>query len=248
MIREALEYLFLNNAKRVEPIRILADDPRTDRFVIDGKITTIQREPRPRSHAPRSLDDFAETVLKFGDEAEVFFNESSVSARLDGDGQRVDSAVFTLETSDAWNKLSELDEWMTQKDFVRLLRIDFGACLHSGVLLDKVRKLKFENGQTVTSEISRRKESLGKSITAEVPGETDLPEVVTLNIAVYKSLGERERYSIQCSVEIDPMKLDCFRLLPMPDEMERVQHLAMDSIRARLAESLPGVPAFYGHP
>ena len=37
--------------------------------------------------------------------------------------------------------------------------------------------------------------------------------------------------------------------MPLPDEIERVQQLAVQSIGERLAESLnEGIPAYYGNP
>ena len=109
--------------------------------------------------------------------------------------------------------------------------------------------MKFENGVITQSEIKKNRESLGKEITAKVETPLDVPDCVTLNVPVYKSLGEREPYPIYCSVEIDPVRQDAFRLAPLPDEIERVQYLAVGSILQRLRESLPdGVPCYYGSP
>jgi hypothetical protein len=139
--------------------------------------------------------------------------------------------------------------WKTHKDFIRLLKIDLAGALPAGSLLDIIRRVKFENGAITTSEVKKNRESLGKEITAKIDASGEIPDEVTLQVPVYSSMGEKQPYPLQCSVEVDPTRTDAFRLSPLPDEIERVQQLAVGSILERLRVALPdGCPAYYGSP
>jgi hypothetical protein len=248
MIREALEYFVRISREADKPFNLEIADPKAKYFLVNGKILRAEIPENPREHRPNSLEDFIAVVLKFGDDPFVFFDEKSVIGILDGYDHRVNWVTFVLVKSDQWEALTSYGRWLSQKDFVRLLRIDLVGCLLPATLLDRVRKLVIENGVAISSEVGRQKESLGRSIQATVTGSGDFPEQVVLSIPIYKTLGEKAGYPLRCSVEIDPMRMEPFRLLPLPDELERVQHLAMTSIRERLLAGLDGVPIFYGRP
>jgi hypothetical protein len=250
MIKDALEYLFSQHGRRVEPIDLGIKDATARHIALDGTISRIDVPAKPREHRPASLDDLIKCVDSFGSDPAVFFDEEAVVAVLDGEGHRVELASFILAKSDQFTTIRGLSQrgWMDQKSFIRLLRIDLAGCMEPAQLLDRVRKLSFESGQTVRSEVSRQKESLGRLITAAASGETEIPEEVDVHLSLYKSLGENEVYTIRCSVEVDPTRTDAFRLLPMPDEIESIQHAHMGDIRCRLTAGLPGIPVFYGHP
>ena len=87
---------------------------------------------------------------------------------------------------------------------------------------------------------------MGRSITAKVSGEGEIPEEVTLEVPVYSTPGETARYAVRCSVEVDP-GTGRFTLAPPPDELTRVQTLALASIRERLSQGT-NIPAYLGAP
>jgi hypothetical protein len=252
MLKEALEYLMSQSADGVKPIDLETDDPRSKTFVIGGNVTEVETPVPPRNHNVNSLEDFAKFVAECSPEdCVVFYDESVVVGILDNDGHRVERVAFVLSQSDQFDTIEALNGtscWKNQKDFVRLLKIDLAGAIPPVDLLEVVRRVKFENGTTVKSEVGRARESLGREIRSQVETEREVPEGVVVWVPVYKSLGEREKFGVECSVEVDPL-MGTFRLAPLPDEVERVQHLAMASIRRRLEESLPdGVPVFYGSP
>ncbi len=60
---------------------------------------------------------------------------------------------------------------------------------------------------------------------------------LAVSVPVYKEAGERAEYVVQCGIEIDTVN-QRFQLLPLPDELERIQNLAQESIFARLKDGL----------
>jgi hypothetical protein len=251
MDRETLEFLDGNSAERIKPIPLETGDIAAKMFAINGEIKSIPIAAKPRDHRLMSLDDLIAMVTEIDGEehlSAVFFSEQMVVSVLDYSDYRRNLATFSLIKSDAWQTVLGLKQWLDHKAFVRLLRIDLRGCIENSELLDTIRSIKTENGAVVKSDIGRQKESLGRSITGAVLTEKEIPEEVNLELPIYKSLGEDQLYVIRCSVEVDPMRSEPFRLLPMPDEIDRAQQRAMGSIRDRLKEALPDVPAFYGHP
>jgi hypothetical protein len=216
-----------------------------------GVIEKIPRPPKPRQHKVETLNDLLAAAGRYqdGKPASVWFNVHEVVAITRDDDHPIDRVTFKLTMSDPWMELTLLESksWCEHKDFVRLLRINLAGC-GADALLESVRKMKFENGAVVTSEVARNRESLGRSITSQATGEKEIPEELTLSVPIYSNRGETDRYGIRCSVEVDPLR-GLFRLLPMPDEIERVYGLALESIRSRLEDALPkDVPAFCGMP
>lgn len=254
MIKEALEYIAKLGYDQQKPGRLDIPDPRASRYLIGKEVLSVASPEPPRGHSVQSLDDFLSMVAdntaeQSAPEATVFVDESCVVCVLDNDSFRVERFRFPLTWSDVWKTVKSMAQWKDQKAFIRLLKIDLAGALPENALLNTIRKVKFENGVVTQSEIKKNRESLGKEITSKVETPLDVPDYVTLTVPVYKSLGERDTYPISCSVEIDPVRQDAFRLAPLPDEIERVQYLAVGSILDRLRAALPeGVPCYYGSP
>jgi hypothetical protein len=256
MLKEALQYLFDQGKQLAQPIKLDILDARHFHFLNDGTPVAVPRPAPIRQTLIRSLEDFIRFAAesKSDDEAvqAVYFNEDRITLVNDEGAHRLERIYFVLEESDQWSTtegLRDNAQWMQAKQFVRLLRVDLAGALPSNQLVDIVRSVKFENGTMMTVETKRQRESMGKEILAAVKTDQDIPEEVTLQIPVYKSHGENERYGLRCAVEVDPSTLAAFRLTPLPDEIERVQALAVQSIGDRLRAELPSsIPSYYGSP
>lgn len=252
MIKEALLFLegLIERAQTPQKVKEHYD-PREELYAIGGKLESKPTPIAPRAHRVKSLVEIIAFSGGIGPawSPVVFASESEVVLVLDSNGHRVERVTFSLQASDIWDTVRKMGAWKSQKDFVRLLKIDLAGCLPENALLDTIRKVKFENGVTTVQEVKKNRESLGKEITAKVETPLEIPDYITLQCPVYKSLGETDAYPVQCSVEVDPTRTDAFRLAPLPDEIERVQYLAIDSILDRLKEGLcEGVPCYYGSP
>jgi hypothetical protein len=251
MIREALEFLANLSTQAVAPFRVNAKDQRAEHYLVGGEEIDIVVDPPPRDFKVNSLADLLTMTEGICEPvpAAVFYDEQKVVLVFDYDGHRVERATFKMELADSWKSVCQLSAWLEGKTLIRMLRTSLYGCLPDAQLADIIRRVKFEAGQTMVAETQRGKESLGREVTAKVSTAIEVPERVTLMVPVYSSLGETERYPLMCSVEIDPMRTEAFQLKPLPDEIERVQQFAVQSIGERLQIGLPeGVPAYYGSP
>jgi hypothetical protein len=253
MIKEALEFL-ASQARLAADVNVLDNikDPRAAHMSDSyGKPFTVAQPKPPRKHVIESLVDLIQLANRFAQNCEVvtWYNESCVTVVLDDDGHRIERATFTLNESELFQRVRELKKQRFDiKAFVRLLKVELVGTLDPHMLLNIVRSLKFENGIVVKAKLDRQSESMGREIVSAVSGDKDIPEFATLQLPVYRNLGERERFALICSVEVDPSE-GRFALIPFPDEIERVQQMAVQSIHARLEGGLlDTAPCYYGSP
>lgn len=257
MIADALKYLIELGEKAQAPIKLDVPDPRQVYYAIGGESAEYDLPEPPRDHRPGTLEDLISLANRFAEDVDeacrpvAWYGPEAVVLVLDDDGHRVERATLTLHHSDAFMRLVALragGPWFEPKPFVRLLRVDLAGTLDPGVLLERVRRVKFDNGQVTTSETTRTRESLGREIVSNVVAAGEIPEEVTLSVPVYRTPGEAERYPFRCAVEVDPA-MGRLQLLPLPDEVERVTALAVASIGARLRAGLAAsVPCYMGSP
>lgn len=255
MLDAALKYLTGLAEKATVPQKIESGDPRKLAYVINGESVEVETEPGARKHTVGQITDLIELANRFDDDQNspvVWYDESAVVLVIDDDRHRLETVTFPLATSDVFKRLLDIarsKEKFEQKAFVRLLRIDLAGTLDPVTLLEKVRRVKFENGVSTVANVAKQRESFGRSIVSEVSTDGgDLPDEVTLAVPVYKTMGQRQAYPLRCSVEVDPGE-GTFRLLPLPDELERVGHVAVSHLARDLSEGLkPEVPAYYGKP
>lgn len=254
-LKEGLDRLVDLATKAGAPVKLDSGDPRQIRYLAAGQEIVIDTHPTARGHEPGTLDEVIRIAARFATEGTpvVWYDADAVALVIDDSGHRLETAKLALATSDVFAVLERLRAnagiaWHDQKAFVRLLRIELAGTLPAVALLNTVRKVRFENGEKVSGEVRSQRESLGREIVSKVEADAELPEEVTLECPVYKTAGERDRYPVRCSVEVDPMQ-GKFRLLPLPDELERVRDMALSSIADRLQASLPdNVPAYRGKP
>ena len=259
MLDAALKYLVELSRKSADPKPLDLKDPRVVSYFIEGKYETNEVPPPARKHQVKSLDEIIRLATRF-DNAEdgtaprpvVWYDETGVSLVLDDESHRFDVIGFPLETSDVFRKVMELKNSprpFEQRDFIRLLRVDLAGTLEPVVLLSKVRTIKFSTTADATSVKKAQVDSLGKTIRSQVETDGgDLPEEVALSVPVFKSFGLRFSVPVKCAVEVFPAD-GTFKLVPMPDEIERAQHDAIRRIAEKLGEGLPvTVPAYYGKP
>jgi hypothetical protein len=252
MLAEMIEKLS-DLARRSAKPELLTTDPRLARFVVEGAVVEFPVPAPPRRHEVACLAEVVALANRFaadGGTPVVWYDARHVVLVIDDAGHRVETATLDLEVSDVFARLARLRaerSWLDQRAFVRLLRVELARTLEPVVLLEKVKRLKFENGVTTTGHVGRAAESLGREITSKLERGEELPEQVTLSAPVYKTAGETDPLPVRCSVEVNTME-GTFQLMPLPDEIERVLTLAVASIRDRLNDLAEGVPAYHGRP
>ena len=250
MLDAALKYLAELATKAAAPVLVDSGDPFQIAYAINGKIERAATAIRPRDHAIGDLGALIALANAYSTEfaSVVWFDATSVVLVFDADS-RIEKAKLSLKLSDPFTTLERLSTTKakyTQKEFIRLLRIDLAGTLDPVVLLNPVRVVKFTNENVSTGSIQKGKESLGREINSRIEA-VEIPDDITLAVPVYSTPGERQPYSVRCSVEVDSLE-GTFRLLPLPDELERVRSQAVTSIAERLAKGLTDVPSYHGRP
>lgn len=211
-----------------------------------GIVTSLDIPAKPRQHAPETLADVIALANRFFDANEgvvpvVWYNKDAVVLVIDDAGHRIERATLKLEFSDRWMKLRAIAKlgrasaWYDQKEFYDLLRIDL-AGTGTESLIREIKSLKWSNQSMEVA--GRSKASKASEFVVKKEGdEEDLMEQIVLNVPVFKTAGERDKYRVSCTVDAD-LEKKRLQILPFPDEIEGVEQAAMASIAARLEQSL----------
>lgn len=209
----------------------------------DGKAVKTLADPawhHERLGTPAELVRFIEEHK--GESGVVFYGEASVVYVYDINDRR-NVAVCELKTTLQYGWLLNPTGAMRQTDFIRLLRITLRGCLppDSG-LLSLVRNLKFNVTTDGGGTVQHGRESIGRSLKAELTGEGSIPEEVRLIVPVFQN----HPFSalVTCAVELAPQE-QTLQLTPYPMEARR----AMDEALADIAERFAGdgmPPAYRG--
>jgi hypothetical protein len=252
MIRDALELVGELKAESLCPKTV--HETRTQRYVkLGDDIVPYAKDLPARDHDVDILNDLIALANRFHEDDHqpvVWFNEDTVVLVVNDEGDRADVATMKLERSDLFKAISNLNPatWYQPKDFVRLLRITLYGALEPSVLLDPVRKVKFETTSSASSENARTRESVDKSILNSISSASALPEYVTLTLPVYVNPGANIKVSVVAAVEIDYTR-QAFQLVILPDELENAKDTVMRHLADVLGAQLDdGVLAYQGSP
>ena len=148
----------------------------------------------------------------------VFISDQRIELVYDIEERR-DMAICDLKKSPPWDWLvTQSARPMTQHDLVRLLRVTFRNCLDNDVLLKTVRALKWQAAQGTDRDIRHVRESLDRTIVANVTGAEDIPEEIALSVPVWENFPFKAR--IACAIEVFPTEQQ-FKLTPYPIELQR---------------------------
>lgn len=255
------------NAAVIDKIKELTDAVRAPRTVdtkepahvfryadaATGDVKRIDKEPEPRAHGLTTLESFIELAGAVKDQKHgpalpvIWLGENSVELVID-DPTRRDRAALPLETTPQFKTLESLKgiTQLKQADLVRVLRVALAGCLPQGNgLLGLVRNLKFRNDAAGMGNLQHGRESMGKTIEAEVLGTDALPEEVTFHARVFDLPECRVARPVTCALEIDP-HTQTFRLTPLPLQLEEALEAELSEIEARIRGAVQGVPLYRG--
>lgn len=256
-------------ASAIEAIRQMAQEAMTPRIVPAQSGTEPEGyyfiiDPQDKEHpvtqrkarrflrlemlSLESLIDYA--VVTGGNDPAIFVANESVTYFDDiEDGQ--DYATFGLIYSDQYAAIKSLkrERLSSQRDFINLLNIDVRGALPTGsMLVDIVRSLRWSNQANTGSEIGHQKESLGKSVMADVTGKDAIPESVKLSAFVYANLwtGAAE---IDCAILVHPADQK-FSIQPYPGVIDHIQKSTRNEVIRIVRETLDGhkskIPVYSG--
>lgn len=254
MIADALKYLTELANAAVKPFPVETNDPAHKTYLVGDREVNVETGKPKRAHKVASIASMVDLANRFTeqdvaktDSPVLWVNDESITLVIDDDEHRANVVTMDLPKSAVFAKLEDLDssDWIDQKSFVRMLRIDLAGTLPPGVLLDRVRKLRFENSVAVSGTVARDRESMGRQIASKVEADGELPETVTLVTLVHEIGAPVE---IACAVDVDAAR-GLLQLLPLPGEIERAKRRATWALIADLREGInESVPIYHGAP
>jgi hypothetical protein len=219
----------------------------------DGKPQRFEATPEPREHEAWDIDAIVDFANDF---SAIWYARNGIRVLID-DNLRRDCVMMPLKLSHqvdlitGWEK-SASSRMMSQKDLIKLLRVDFADCLgQAGEFLAVIRKLKFETATKTAGEIKHGRASLGKEIETAVSGDVDIPEEVIFDVPVFDGAFPALRARVRCAIDLDAAT-EKITLMPIPGHLEagireaeaRIGRL----IGEKLAKGNKKTPTFYGVP
>jgi hypothetical protein len=221
----------------------------------DGKVEWINADPAPRCHTAQDLETVAAWALAHVPDGpvSVWVSRAGVVALLD-DRTRRDRVSLPLDMAPQIGTLAGLRFPMTQKDFVRLLRVDLAGCgAEVAALLKAARSLKILNNVSAEGRVNHGQQSVTKGMVSQAANAVDYPEEVAVQCPVFTSVNT-DPETVQCAVDLDPTEAKPLQLIPLPGEVEAAIQRAERVIQARLSGLLfgaaerPNVRLSYGRP
>lgn len=194
--------------------------------------------------SPKAIEEFIADGIKkqkFADPA-IFYGIKGVVLYYDRNDRR-DIASCPLPFSTQYCTLRDRNgQYMTQKDFIRMLRVTFHNSLADGGLLNILSKIRWEQNANGSSEMTHGKESLGRQLIASVQGIDVVPDELTVVVPMFEN--HPYRASIKCAIDIN-VEARTFSLTPYPQEIQNAFENTLEDIRFGFtAEGFP--PAFRG--
>lgn len=233
-------------AKRNPQILPIAQEKKGTYLLIeDDKVTTALAGADWHNETLATPDEMVRFVAASkGKQSAVFYDDAGIIFVYDlGDRRDMASCALRLSPQHQW--VLKPAGPMRQQEFIRLLRITLRGCLSpDSNLLGIVRNLKFSAAADGGGNIQHGRESVGRSLQAQVTGESAIPEEVTLMVQTFDNV--KVARPIACAIEVNPQD-QTLQLTPYPMEARR----AMDESLAILAESFEGdgmPPVYRGHP
>lgn len=252
MLQEAFKFLF-DAGRQSAPAIVKADAEPDHCYYLrspDGSLEFQCAHPAPSKHTALSLQAIAD-IAKLEGAGEVWYSPNKVTI-LFGDALR-DRADLILVHSD---QIKQLIQWkenraaLTQPELIRVLRTTFRDSLSSApVLLETLKKIRFNTSSAINAEVGHGKSSVGKELMAEVTGTGQIPEYVTFMVPVFANpFLAAIRFPVECALDPDA-STGQFRVIPLPAQIETALDYASNSIAGSLTAALPtGYPVYYGTP
>ena len=208
--------------------------------------------PTERDHALLGFDDL---VAAIGDTSiakapEVYVGADYVVALLDRADRR-ERVYVKLEQSKRFAQCVKLEATpakLQPRDAVKMLRFE----LHGGNVdhvVQALSRIDFVRSSAGKTDVAHGRESLGRSDAAAVQQADNVPKDFALAVPVWSTHGF-SRYTVQVEFGIYlDLEAQVVELRVLPDEIKRVQGLAMASAAADLRAAFgAGVPVFLGVP
>jgi len=252
MLEQALAFLAMQAQDAAKPIKI-REDHEGEEWVFGEQHFSFEKEISPRKH---KFDDLSD-LLEFLDGIEpsesdhhrviVWYDLGQITAVIDNDERRLNTATLAIKATPYWKTVLQLGLWLEQKEFIRLLRLELDIPGVSEVL-EKVRKIRFENGVVTSQTRQRDQESMGREITSRVTVDGELPDELTIAFMPFDVRGlEYYQAQIKLFLEVDTSR-GMFRLIPAPRQLDLVANSFLSHLGREVKRTIPHIPVYNGRP
>lgn len=241
----------------IAPIEI---EGRTDRVWVRGPDGTLTQQdvplppPELRAYEANSVEGFCQQVLhlapKFKDAGGVAVfvgaeaNGRGKIAAVLGEHERREEVVMELVPHPAAVKLAEWEAdngcEIEQRDLLWLLRTTFANAVQPASFVPAIRQVKFRVNTAADSSVQIGRESMGKSVDAEmVQGSDAVGEELQLKMPVYTNVREEAGPAgfVVCQLDILIGKQK-FKIKPWAGEVTARREAANRAIAATIRTKL----------
>lgn len=209
-------------------------------YFLPGDTEPRRAKPTPRAHEAGDLTAILAFALA-NKTSSVFFNREGVICLLD-DGDRRDAIRLQLDYSP---QLKKLMQWETagavkveQRPLIITLRTLFRRCMEAcPMLVDAIRKVKFEAGASAAGTVGKNKASMTTEMIAQVTGDVELPEEFNLVVPVFDGVFPLLKATVTIALDADGAEQK-FTLTPIPGDIETGIGNAEAEIGAAIATGL----------
>lgn len=241
MLAELFTFLFekAETYSNPEPhIRKL--DARTQVVTIRGAQYTEVLDPKPMTRYASSLASVVALTEKYGKEPTVYLGHTGINVVLD-ESDRQEFVLMRFVQSEPLRTLTSLDQGVTQKQLIRILRTTLAGYVSQDSFLEVMRQLEFDVSRGGRSEIQASKESLGRSIEKEVRAKAgEMPETINVRVPYFSIPSDIKTWlMLECAVTVD-IDSETVSLTTTGDCLAREQEAALndieDFLRGELSE------------
>jgi hypothetical protein len=210
----------------------------------DGTINWEQADNR-RGHVVGDLGSIVSMAVRMAGESEhpsCWYSRNGIDLLIN-DYERIDRVVLPLQLSPQLLALKELEKQRTfdQRSVVYFLRTTFDGCLDAaGDIVMILRNVKIKANLDGSSSVEHGKSSLGKTISSEVTGAKNIPEVVQVDVPIFANGFPSIRESIRLAIDIDEQTVS-FKLQTLPNQVELAIQRAERTVGEQLRESIQEV-------
>lgn len=245
MLKEALQHLqsLSENAARAQIVEVKGV-PRTRWIDVAGELTPVELPPEDRRYEFFSIASLCEFLKGAAVRPILFYCQDALFAYLDSE-TRCEEALLRLNATREYGALLEASagRQYEQAEFIRLLRVDLGIAAPE--LLGVLRNVKWRRNAEGSSELQHGRESLGRSVDAEVTGTSEIPEELTFEVQMVEQL--KHQVTIEAAIEI-LVESQTFRLTPLAGQRRRVFDETMAALDEELRQWCTFSDIFCGRP
>ena len=202
---------------------------------VDGTVSIYAKDQPPQAGELLSVGDLAITLSTYANDSHIpvcFVSNSEVELCIDATDRQRNTWTLHLFTSERWEKLSKGVSF-SQKALVRWLRENEVPT----TVVQSFRKLQFNRRSDGTRTVEHGKESLGRSVEAEVNGSIDIPEEIQIDVRVFKNHPFVGRLILGVEIDHENERVEFF---PIESSLDSVQEQALASVYEDVMAELSG--------